>query len=134
MLRKLAICLLLIPLPLNGLWLVCKNAPPVPQAPVEPSAQADSNLLEYFANAESDTETGANCVNECAWKAKSNDGSICLVSGGSKTSLTILVFGVALLPPEVQLHPLAAARQLIAEPPELYLNPSVDRSTPPPKA
>lgn len=134
MLRKLAIWLLLIPLPLNGLWLVCRDAPPKVPEPAASSADSERNLLEFFANAEADSESGANCVKICAIKSAEKDGSFCLVSGGSKTSLTIIVFGVAILPPALQLHPVAAVRQFIAELPDLYLSPFMGRSTPPPRA
>lgn len=134
MLRKLVIWLLLIPLPLNGLWLACRDAPGESPAPAESSAEADANLFESVANAQADSGTGAACLQFCAIKSGGRDGSFCLVSGGSKTSLTILVFGVAILPPEVPLHRLTAARPFIAELPSLYMNPSIDGSTPPPEA
>lgn len=134
MLRKLAVCLLLIPLPLNGLWLMCREGAPEPPKQVEASANDDTNLFEAVAATDANSEAGANCKRECAFRSNSNDGSFCLVSGGSKTSLAIMIYGVAVLPPAVRLRPLAAARGTVAELPDFYLSPSTDHFTPPPRA
>jgi len=134
MLRKLAIWLLLIPLPLNGLWLMCREGAPEPPKQAEASANDNTNLFEAVAAVDTNLKAGSNCERECAFKSNSNDGSFCLISGGSKTSLTIMIFGVAVLLPAVQLRPLAAARRTVTELPDFYLSPAADHSTPPPRA
>lgn len=119
MLRKLAIWVLLIPLPLNGLWMVCRDAPPDAQEPSESAAYS---------------KDPAQCIKICAMKRQAESGAICLISpGDAKSSITITVFGVAVLAPAFQLQPLAESSQSIAELPDLYLSPSLTLSTPPPR-
>ena len=117
MLRKLVIWLLLIPLPLNGLWLVCK----------------DSAVGEQAAAGSPAVKGSPECIRECALKAAQASGATCFFSAGDTTSVTIIVFGVAILPPVVHLQPLSPIRQPVAELTDHYLTPSLAHSSPPPK-
>ena len=62
MLRKLAVWLLLIPLPLNGLWMVCREAPSEAQKLSRSYAGPDENLFSKFANLPGDDANGANAA------------------------------------------------------------------------
>ncbi|MBI2817632.1 MAG: hypothetical protein HYX72_11905 [Acidobacteria bacterium] len=134
MLRKLVIWLLLIPLPLNGLWVTCYDTSPEPVQESQTAADDNTNLLEMFDSGAVDSDDPATCVKICNLRSNVKDGTFCLVSGESKSSFSIIVFGVAILPPSVALHSLLPSIQLDTELPVLYLNPSVDGSTPPPRA
>ena len=134
MLRKIAIWLLLIPLPLNGLWVACTDAPSEAPQESQPAIDDNINLLELFASGAVDSDDPATCVKICSIRSNAKNGTFCLAAGESKTSFSILVFGVAILPPSVALHSLLPSTQLDRELPVLYLNPSVDGSTPPPRA
>jgi hypothetical protein len=119
MMRKLVLWLLLAPLPFNGLWMVCNDAPSQDPAPAESSAK---------------TENAPDCTKMCAMKSAAQSGAVCFLSAGNKASVTIIVFGAAILPPEFRLQPLAQARQSLAATPDFYLSPGLLQETPPPKA
>jgi hypothetical protein len=113
MLRKLAILLLLPPMLLNGMWVICN-----------PADAADSPAH---------SEESEHCKRICASLAATL-GRICfLLPGESKSSITILDFGVAILPSEIVLQRIATDEQLAAEPPVSYWDPSLSNSTPPPR-
>jgi hypothetical protein len=118
MLRKLVLWILMVPMPLNGLWMVCKDAPSDVQQPVQ-SAKADE---------------GDDCAKICALHHPT-EGAICLISAGnSKSSIQIVVFGVPILPGEIQFRGPEPAGQSSAELKDLYLDPASTTTTPPPRA
>ena len=133
MLRKIAIWLLLIPLPLNGVWLACPESAPAQAASEQQQVEQspDVSLFTAFSEAAPD---GPLCKTICYLKAAVHNGGICLVSPGGKTSITMIAFAVAVPVPQAQLQPLVSSSQRVAEPQNFYLNPSADRSTPPPRA
>ena len=119
MLHKLVIWIILAPMLLNGLWMVCSG----PSS--ETAATASSEQSEE------------NCSKICLMKHGVDLGTICFaLPGDTRTSTTITVFdfGVALLPLEFQLKPVAAEEQFVTELSVVYSNPSLSKQTPPPKA
>ena len=119
MLRNLVIWPLLVPMLLNGLWVVCNDTPS--KAPPAASSQAQS-------------EQSADCIKTCAMKHQANAGTLCVVlPSDARTSVIIFDFGMAILPLEVQAQPLAAEEQFVGELPAFYSNLSVSNDTPPPR-
>jgi hypothetical protein len=114
--RKLALCLLVLPLTLNGLWILCRDVPPEPQAP--DSAQSSSI-----------DQQKAECERLCA-----RQSSLCLTSGADKTSVTIIVYGVAVFPAEIQIGAPSLSRQILADLRDLHSDPSIAHPSPPPRA
>ena len=120
LLRKLFIWLVLGLMPFNGLWVVCSVA------------SFETPLPATGLPAQS--EESAECRKMCALKQQAHEGTICVVlPGDAKTSITVLNFGVAVLPSEVQLQPTAAAEEFVAELPGFYSNPSLSEHAPPPR-
>jgi hypothetical protein len=119
-LRKLALCLLVLPLTLNGLWVICRDVPPQPQTPESAQSQASNNNVD---------EQKAECEKLCA-----RPSSLCLTSAGDKTSVTIVVYGVAIFPAEVRVGLPSVARQTVAELGDLHSDPNLAHPSPPPKA
>src|ERR1043166_2572116 len=99
MLRKFAIWLLLIPMPLNGLWITCKDAPSAVPDETQSAPEDETNLIAMFDSGDLDTDTGDSgaCKKVCSFSA-GQSGTLCLVTGESKTSFSIVVFGVPILP------------------------------------
>ncbi len=119
MLRNILGWFLLMPMLLNGLWVVCDDVPS--KAAAAPVSQAMS-------------EQEANCVQVCA-RLLVELGDICLIfPGDSKKSITVVDFGAADLTPEIQLQPPAGVKEFAAEMPVFYSVPSLSNHTPPPKA
>ena len=120
MLRKVVLWFLLLPLPLNGLWMACNDASSEGQA-----AKADSPAL---------TQEQIDCIRICAMKHQAIDGPICIIlPGDAKASITIINFGVAVLPAKIELGPMAAVEQYATELPNMYSAPNVFRDSPPPR-
>lgn len=149
MLRKVAVWLLLIPLPLNGLWMVCREAPPDAQRHARSYAGPDENLFEKVANLpveEGDTLSTAEnspggeedsstpeCKKICALRSGAA-GPVCLFASGAKASMTILVFGVAVPPAQAETIAAVETSRTVAEHANFYRNPNLARFTPPPEA
>ena len=145
MIRKLAVWVLLIPLPLNGLWLVCRDAPPAePQSPQASTNTEDSedNLFSHFGELPNGNENsagenmpeGSDCSRLCPIEIAAKTGALCLLTSDNKVSMTIVVFGVAVLPPAIHLQAPDTSPDPVPSLAEFYLNPAIDHSTPPPKA
>jgi hypothetical protein len=68
-------------------------------------------------------------------KHQASEGAICfLLPGNAKSSITIIGFGAAILPPEIGLlQALAIPEQFVTELPLVYSNPSLSNPTPPPR-
>jgi hypothetical protein len=149
MLRKIAVWLLLIPLPLNGLWMVCREAPPEAQKLSRSYAGPDENLFDKFANLPVDDTNAASaaenspgderdsstpeCSRICAIRSGAG-GPTCLFASGAKASMTIIVFGVAVPPAQVEAIAAAPTNRSIAERADFYRSPNLGHFTPPPKA
>ena len=117
LLRSVALCLLALPLMLNGLWVICRD---VPQAPkTQESAQAQSP----------DDELKAECEKLCA-----RQSSLCLISPGDRTSLSIVVLGVAVFPSHVQITSPRVSREQVTELSSLHSDPNITNPSPPPEA
>ena len=116
LLRKLTLCLLVLPLTLNGLWILCRNVAPEPQAP----DAAQSSSID---------EQKAECERLCA-----RQSSLCLTSGADKTSVTIVVYGVAIFPAEIQIGAPSSSLQTLTELRDLHSDPNIAQPSPPPRA
>ncbi|MBI2815811.1 MAG: hypothetical protein HYX72_02610 [Acidobacteria bacterium] len=133
MLRKLAVWILLIPLPLNGLWLACEEEPPKVQGSSVDLPASEENLFSTFAVSDDAIVSAGECARFCAFKSAEENGSVCLLGPEGKTSITILVFGVAVTQPQFQLSAIQPAGRGPAEMLDLYSNPNLFLSTPPPR-
>ena len=149
MLRKLAVWLLLIPLPLNGLWMVCREAPPEAQKLSRSYAGPDENLFSTFANLPGDDGNASSadenmpsddgdsatpeCSRICAIKSGAA-GPVCLFASGAKASMTVIVFGVAVPPAQVETIAAVETSRSFAEHADFYRSPNLAHFTPPPKA
>jgi len=117
-LHKLALGLLVLPLTLNGLWMICRDAPP--QSQTQDSAESQASDVD---------QQKAECERLCA-----RQSSLCLTSAGDKTSVTIVVYGIAIFPSEVQVSVPSASRQPVAELRDLHSDPNIAHPSPPPEA
>jgi len=103
---------------LNGLWMVCSG----------PSSEA--------AAAASGSQSEENCTKICLMKHGVDLGTICFALPGdtrTSTTITIFDFGVALLPLEFRLNPIATEEPFVTEMSAVYSDPSLADQTPPPK-
>jgi hypothetical protein len=116
-LRKLALCLLVLPLTLNGLWMICRDVSPPPQPP--DSAQSQASSID---------EQKAECERLCA-----RHSSLCLASASDKTSVTIVVYGVAIFPGVVRVGLPSITRYTVAGLRNLHSDPSIPHPSPPPR-
>jgi hypothetical protein len=120
MLRKLVLWFLLLPLPLNGLWVACDDAVNADQATTPDSAELTQQQLD--------------CARICAMKHQGIDGPICIIlPGNAKTSITIFNFGVAVIPAKVEISPVGVLESYVTELPAMYTAPNVLSATPPPR-
>ena len=149
MLRKLAVWLLLVPLPLNGLWMVCREAPPEARNLSRSYAGPDENLFDKFANlpgddgialsapenspGEDDNSSTPECPRFCAVRSGAA-GPACLFASGARASMTILVFGVAVPPAHVETIADVETSGSIAGHADFYRSPNLAHFTPPPEA
>jgi hypothetical protein len=119
-LRKLALCLLVLPLTLNGLWTICRDVPPPLLQQTSDSAQPQASSID---------EQKAECERLCA-----RHSSLCLTSAGDKTSVTIVVYGVAIFPGAVRVGLPSVTRYTVAGLRNLHSDPSIAHPSPPPRA
>jgi hypothetical protein len=117
LLRKLTLSLLMLPLTLNGLWVLCRDVPSQPQT--TDSAQSPASSAD---------EQKEECERLCA-----RQSSLCLTSAGDKTSVTIIVFGVAIFPTEVQIGSPSVTRQTSAASHDFHSDPNIPHPSPPPR-
>lgn len=117
LLRKLALFFLALPLTVNGLWMICPVATASSQEQASQQAQssdADQQMSE--------------CEKFCARKS-----SLCLSSTGDKVSMTVIVFGVAIFPAQVQLGMPTPSSERIVDNYKAYRSPSIRCPSPPPE-
>lgn len=130
MIQKLVLYISLLPLTLNGLWLVCRNAPPDAQETSDVQA-GDSNgpsALDKDA-----PDKGIDQESECE-KMCARQMNTCLPPAGAKTSVTIVFFGVAIFLPLGQIGAPLSAREIMPDFVTLHCDPTISRFSPPPKA
>ena len=119
MLRKLVVVMLLLPLPLNGLWMVCGDVRSIATQSPDPSAKPQDM---------------AACTKMCPKEKPVTEGALCLLTAdGDSGSIIVVVFGVTVLPAEAVVHPPVLANRPLPEMAGFYLNPSLAESTPPPR-
>jgi len=124
MLQKLVLYISLLPLTLNGLWLVCRNAPPDAQ---------QSDARAGASNRSSTPDTEVNQESECD-RMCARQTSTCLPPAGDKTSVSIVFFGVAIFVPLGQIGAPLSARQAIPDFVNLHCDPTIAHLSPPPRA
>ena len=91
MLRKLVAVILLLPLPLNGLWMVCGDVRSIATQSPDPSAKPQDM---------------AACTKMCPKEKPVTEGSVCLFTADTGNgSIMVVVFGVAVLPIEISVQP-----------------------------
>jgi len=113
MLRNLIGWILIAPLLLNGLWIVCNDAPSAESVPLSKEAE---------------------CARICLLKLQAIGERFCLIlPGASKTSISVIDFGVALVPTKIQLQGNEGAEPFFVTFSPRYLNPSPSNRTPPPR-
>jgi len=126
MIRRIAICLFLLPLALNGLWLICREAPP--ETSLETSLDAQATEPQQSAA----EKRKAECERICGVHAGA--GPVCLLSPGNKTSLSIVILGSSILPAATAVRPPAATRRTVPEFSLLHFDPCIADPAPPPRA
>ena len=120
MLRKVVLWFLILPLPLNGLWMACNDV----------SSEGQGTTDEAPAL----TQEQLDCIRICAMKHQAIDGPICIIlPGDSNASITIINFGVAVLQAKVELAPITTIEEYATELPVMYSGPNVFRDIPPPR-
>jgi hypothetical protein len=123
MFRRLATWMLLVPLSLNGLWMLCENAP-----------QNQERAAAAVAAPSAATGQIADCKTLCPTVKPVETGSICLV-GSNGDGRSIAVYAFALTMPSVVVSFLHAAldNEFPSAAASIYSNPVLDELTPPPK-
>jgi len=129
MIRRLAISLFLLPLALNGLWLICRDTPvnASPQTPSEVSLETQSADQTQSAA----ERRKAECERICGLHPGA--GALCLLSPGNKTSLSIVILGLSILPAAAAVRPPAATRRTALESFILLYDTSIADPAPPPR-
>ncbi len=123
MVHKLTIWSLLLPMLLSGLWMVCNDG-------LANSGQVSTKALTALTP----SEEAANCAKICAARHQEVLGPICiLLPGGSKASITVIDFGAAILPAEIDLQCIATAETFVTGSLGRYSVPSLSYPTPPPR-
>jgi hypothetical protein len=129
MLQKLVLYISLLPLTLNGLWLVCRNAPPDAQQSDAQAGASDRSSISRKDAPDKDIAQESECDRMCARQT-----STCLPPAGDKTSVSIVFFGVAIFVPLGQVGVPLSTRQAIPEFVNLHCDPVIGRLSPPPRA
>src|SRR3989442_3336558 len=116
MLRGVAIWILLIPMLSNGLWIVCGES------------------SETAPTADSLKQSEKDCIKICLMKHAAELGTICLAFPGNtkkSASITVIDFGVAVLPLEFLLRPVDSDSPLVYMSLTAYTAPSIADGNPP---
>jgi hypothetical protein len=127
MIRRIVICLFLLPLALNGLWLICREAPPA-----ETSLETSLDVQATEPQQSAAEKRKAECERICGVHAGA--GPVCLLSPGNKTSLSIVIVGLSILPAATAVRPPAATRRTVPEFSVLHFDPCIADPAPPPRA
>jgi hypothetical protein len=138
MIRRIALSLFLLPLALNGLWLICREAPPEtsPEISLDTSSEAtpEATLVAQAAEpAQSAAQKRkAECERICGLHPGA--GALCLLTPGNKTSLSIVILGLSILQAATAVRPPAVARRTAPEFSVLHFDPCIADPAPPPRA
>ena len=138
MLRKLALCVLMIPLPFNGLWMLCHQAP-TSLVSEKTAIESDENLFDQLDDISVSMESPETvmdpeeCLRVCPLTFSALNGGICLIAPDGKNSMTITVFGVAILPSALSLPILEPRFETATVAVEIELDPFSTQLTPPPE-
>ena len=124
MLQKLVLYISLLPLTLNGLWLVCRNVPP--------DNEQDSNAQRVDSSQSAASKNGVDQESECD-RMCARQTSTCLPPPGDKTSVSIVFFGVAVFLPLGQIGAPLPVRQPMTDLVTLHCDPTIAHNSPPPK-
>src|SRR5687768_6965242 len=116
--RRLATLLLLLPMFLNGLWLVCADATPLPDTGAKDTPPGISE----------------NCKEICLKIRAAQLGAICILT--TDDGYSVAVFSVTVAPPlaAVLLTVSDTSSEFTPAAATVYFNPSLSHSTLPPKA
>jgi hypothetical protein len=132
MFRRIATFVLLVPLSLNGLWMVCAE-PPEEAATTTPPAEPSEHCKKMCPLHQGKVDTELAAVDT---DSDMQPGAICLISSdGSGASISAFAFAVA--PPPAAMVTIAADltdRTFATDKPIFYGDPPLSGSTPPPKA
>src|SRR5436309_1685479 len=88
-------------------------------------------------SAERNLHSSKDCIRICLMKHAAELGTICLALPGNtknSASITVIDFGVAVLPLEFLLRPVDSDSPLVTMPYTAYTAPSLANETPPPKS
>jgi hypothetical protein len=134
MIRRIALCLFLLPLALNGLWLICREAPPETSLDTSPETSPKTSL---DAQASEPTQSAAEkrkaeCERICGLHP--GEGPLCLLTPGNKTSLSIVILGSSILPAATTVRPPSVTRRTAPEFSVLHFDPCISDPAPPPRA
>jgi len=111
--RNLIGWVLIAPLLLNGLWIVCNDAPSAESVPLSKEAE---------------------CARICLLKLQASGERFCLIlPGASKSSISVIDFGVAVVPLKIQLPCNEGAEPFLVTVSARYSNPNPSNNTPPPR-
>ena len=122
--RRLTTLALLLPLFLNGLWMVCSDGAPA----------ADFKGKETIASKSGDALPICD-GKMCPLQKKNSKGSICLFSStGNGSAIAAFMFAVSAPPAAATVSRNIVISEIISEPSLVYANPILKGSTPPPKA
>ena len=133
MLRRLATLILVVPLLLNGLWMVCTDSPPsVGAVASAASAEAPEHCNKICPIQKPETDIASLEVVPSTGNAQ--PGAICFLgSNGDGTSIAALAFPVATPASVISVNASLRIRETTPGQPIFYFNPSLAIPTPPPR-
>jgi hypothetical protein len=115
MLHHLVALLLLALMPFDGLWIACNDD-------------------DEFASAGISREA-AECIRICMMKRAIEQGAICILLPAAKTSVTVIQFGMAILPKEIGLRQtIEKSQEFLIRLSGHYASPLISDPSPPPRA
>jgi hypothetical protein len=133
MLRRLATFVLLVPLSLNGLWMVCAEAP-VEAANVPPSGKTGEQCKKMCPLHAAPQDQSAR-MDTASTGSAMQPGSICLISSNGKgTAITAFAFAVTTPAAAVTVATDPGTGEVVPEILVSYADPPLPGFTPPPKA
>lgn len=133
MLRRMATFVLLVPLSLNGLWMLCaEESPTVGAETAPPSAEASEHCKKMCPIPHAETETAPL---EVPQSGEGQTGAICLLSSnGDGASIDAIAFAVTMPAAVVTVASDLTVREFTTERAIFYGDPLLSGLTPPPRA
>jgi hypothetical protein len=132
MIRRIALSLFLLPLALNGLWLICRETPPETSSETAPEVTLVAQAAEPAPQQSAAEKRKAECERICG--RHPGEGPLCLLTPGNKTSLSIVILGLSILPAATAVRPPAVTRRTAPEFSVLHFDPCIADPAPPPRA